>query len=70
MLELWNCSAVCGFVQVAGPYSDRCFLLAGTSGAGILQIMSYCVPIKLGASVRRGGAAWTVSNLVPAAIQV
>ena len=56
--------------QVIGSYSDRCFLLAGTTGAGLLQIMSYCVPVKIGASVRRGGAAWTVENLVPKAVQL
>jgi hypothetical protein len=70
MLELHNCSHVCGFVQSVGEYRDRCFLLAGESSAGPMQVISFCVPIQIGSNVRRGGPAWTIENLVPGAFQV
>lgn len=69
MLELYNCSYVCGFVQQVGNYRDRCFLLAGESGSGVLEVISFCAPIQIGANVRRGKQSWTVENLVAGALQ-
>jgi len=70
MMELRNCTQVCGFVQTVGGYTDRCFLLAGEGWTGELEVISFCVPMQLGANVRRGGPAWTIENLVPGAFQV
>ena len=70
MLELENCTQVCGFVQTVKGFRDRCFLLGGESSSGDLQVISFCVPIQIGANVRRGGQAWTVANTVPGAFQV
>jgi hypothetical protein len=69
LIELYNCTYPCGTVQTVGPYSDRCMLLAGESAQGQLQVISYCVPVQLGANVRRGRQTWTVENLVPGALQ-
>ena len=70
MLEIYHCLEVCGHVQTAGGYRDRCFLLAGENPAGMLEVISFCVPIQLGASVRRGKMTWTVENLVPGSQQL
>ncbi len=53
MLELLNCTHPCGLVQKAGPYSDRCKLLAGENGMGLLEVMSFCVPLLVGARGQR-----------------
>ena len=70
MLELYNCSAVCGFTESVGGFRDRCFLMAGENPSGDIEVISYCVPIQLGANVRRGAGTWMVENLVPGAFQI
>lgn len=67
MLEVANCTEMCGWVQVEHGFQDRCFLLAGSTPTS-LQIRGYCVPIQIGANVRSGGS-YTM-DLVPGAIQV
>jgi len=69
MLELYNCTYPCGNVQEVGPYKDRCILLAGENGRGMLEVISFCVPVQIGANVRRGKQSWTVENLVTGALQ-
>ena len=67
MLEVANCSEICGWVQEEHGYRDRCFLLAG-SATTTLHIRGYCVPIQVGANVRSAGAY--SMDVVPGAIQV
>lgn len=69
MLELYNCTYPCGYVQQIDVYSDRCILLAGENGGGKLEVISFCIPIQVGANVRRGRQSWTVENLVAGALQ-
>ena len=54
-MELQNCTALCGTVNSANGYSDRCLIVAGQSLTAQLQVLGFCVPIAIGASVRRGG---------------
>jgi len=69
MMEMYNCTYACGNVKSSGPYTDRCFLVAGENYMGMLEVISYCVPVQLGMNVRRGRQSWTVENLVPGALQ-
>lgn len=69
MLELNNCSYPCGFVEEYGEFRDRCFLLGGENNNGQLEVISFCVPIQLGANVRRGKQGFLISNMVSGALQ-
>ena len=69
MIELHNCTYPCGYVETIGTYSDRCILLGGENGNGMLEIISFCVPVQLGANVRRGKQSFVVENLVAGALQ-
>lgn len=56
MIELASCSAMCG--NGSDAVGDRCFLLAGTdSSAQRPTVMGFCVPIDVGAGVRRAGSS-------------
>lgn len=69
LIELYDCEYACGYVQTNGPNKDRCLLLGGENGVGQLEIISFCIPIQLGANVRRGRQSFIVQNLVPSALQ-
>lgn len=43
-------------MQTINSFSDRCFVIAGQNSQDQLQVLGYCVPIEIGASVRRGGS--------------
>ena len=66
LLELTDCEKICGTVQTIRGHSDRCFIVAGEAKNSKLQVLGFCVPIEVGASVRRGGE-FTIANGVQGA---
>ena len=70
LMEVWNCTGICGAVNSVHGYTDRCLIVAGQSSAAQLQVTGFCVPIAVGSSVRKGGT-FTIPgiDLVASAIQ-
>jgi hypothetical protein len=63
LMELTNCTALCGTVHTLGGVSDRCFIVAGEDQMASQQpaVMGFCVPVDVTSGVRRGGTS-TLSN--------
>jgi hypothetical protein len=62
LMELEACAPVCGTVSTAGAYRGRCFVLAGENAHRALEVLAFCAPLEIGASVRRGGSPCVVQK--------
>jgi hypothetical protein len=64
LMELANCTAICGTVRSALGASDRCFLVAGADSSAGLVVAGFCAPIDATAGVRRGGSVTLDSSAI------
>ena len=65
LMELTNCTTLCGTVRTMGGAWDRCFLVAGIDAQqGQPAVMGFCVPVDVTAGVRRGGTS-SLANFPP-----